>query len=222
MNAAERKRLSRARQKEDPDKRKFLEKEKEKSRKRRIKAKKTKTKKYLFREKERLKKQRQSNKMKAAKTVDVDESAPPMDSYKTKRTLNKTINKVIRAMPTSPNFKKNVVKQLAIKILPSLSLKSVTDSKESRSNVISKKDEEVVRKYYELDEISRAAPGRKDTISIKDPITGKRTHVTKRHMTMSVAEAYQLFKQDYPNIKIGKFFEFRPVHVKTMPHNVCV
>lgn len=97
----------------------------------------------------------------------------------------------------------------------------------SRATKISKEDEEVVRKFYELDEISRAAPGRTDNISIRDKNTKKQIHVAKRHMIMSVAEAYQLFTKDYSNIKIGKskFFEFRPIHVKTinnMPHNVCL
>ncbi|VEN60653.1 unnamed protein product [Callosobruchus maculatus] len=231
MDAAERKRRSRARQREDPDKRKLLlEKEKERSMKRRMEAKRSQDEetKSLCREKERLRKQIYRNKLKAAKTdLKVNEStSSPIGSYKTKRTLKKAVNKVMEAMPVSPTKKEAVVRQLARNILPSLSLE-IKNCKDPRSDTISKENVEVVRKFYELDEISRAAPGRKDTISIKDTVTGKRDHVAKRHMTMSVVEAYQLFKKDYPDIKVGKskFFEFRPPHVRTMndiPHNVCV
>ncbi|VEN35397.1 unnamed protein product [Callosobruchus maculatus] len=231
MDAAERKRRSRARQREDPDKRKLLlEKEKERSMKRRMEAKRSQDEetKSLCREKDRLRKQIYRNKLKAAKTdLKVNEStSSPIGSYKTKRTLKKAVNKVMEAMPVSSTKKEAVVRQLARNILPSLSLE-IKNCKDPRSDTISKENVEVVRKFYELDEISRAAPGRKDTISIKDTVTGKRDHVAKRHMTMSVAEAYQLFKKDYPDIKVGKskFFEFRPPHVRTMndmPHNVCV
>lgn len=64
-------------------------------------------------------------------------------------------------------------------------------------------------------------------MSIKDLESGMRNHVSKRHMMMTVAEAYSLFFTDNPYITIGKnkFFEFRPLHVRPMseiPHNVCV
>jgi hypothetical protein len=46
-------------------------------------------------------------------------------------------------------------------------------------------------------------------------------------MTMTVGEAYRIFKSEFPEISIKKslFFQLRPVHVKLLselPHNVCV
>lgn len=52
-------------------------------------------------------------------------------------------------------------------------------------------------------------------------------HVAQAHMVISVAEAYALFKNKYPDPKMGKstFYEMRPVLVRPMseiPHDVCV
>ena len=55
---------------------------------------------------------------------------------------------------------------------------------------------------------------------------GKDT-LQKRHLYLSVTEAYELFTTDYPDENVGltKFFELRPPYVlplSTMPHYVCV
>jgi hypothetical protein len=49
----------------------------------------------------------------------------------------------------------------------------------------------------------------------------------KRHMVLTISEAFHLFKLDFPEIPVGKtlFYQLRPQHVKLLsqlPHNVCV
>ena len=73
--------------------------------------------------------------------------------------------------------------------------------------------------------MSRQAPGRKDVISIKTD--GVRTSYQKRHMLMTIKEAFQLFVEEYPDLKIkkSKFFNLRPGYilpVSETPHNVCL
>lgn len=81
--------------------------------------------------------------------------------------------------------------------------------------------------FYQRDDVSRQAPGIKDKKSVKNPQTGKRESVQKRHLVMTVKEALQIFCRENPDTKIhcSKFMDLRPQHVlpcSEMPHNVCV
>ena len=86
---------------------------------------------------------------------------------------------------------------------------------------------EIVRDFFENDEVSWQTPGKRDCITIKDEVTGKKEKKQKRFLMMSVSEAHQRFSEIYPEIHASrsKFFEMRPQHirpVKDTPHNVCV
>lgn len=230
MDSAERKRRSREKMKQNPDVwRRQLLKEKERSHRRREKAKEERSKdaqaRELWKEKERLRKKKYREKKKTAQLEST--KITPLGSYKCKNTLRKATMKTKRALPESPRKKEAVISQLVKDFLPALSPRLFQDVKGPRSRIVSTENIKNVKSFFERDDISRAAPGRKDTISIKDTVTGKRAHVAKRHMIMSVAEAYRLFKEEYPSVKVGKskFFEVRPPHVRPMsemPHNVCV
>ncbi|XP_067247442.1 uncharacterized protein [Chanodichthys erythropterus] len=85
--------------------------------------------------------------------------------------------------------------------------------------------EEKVKQFYVRDDISRQAPGRKDSVTIRED--GVKKTCQKRHLSMSVLEAYRVFQDEYPEIKIGKskFAALRPREVFTKaetPHNVCL
>lgn len=70
-------------------------------------------------------------------------------------------------------------------------------------------------------------PGKRDCISVKDE-NGSKTAVQKRLILCNLKEAYVIFKEKYPQIKIGfsKFAELRPKHCilvgKSGTHSVCV
>jgi hypothetical protein len=69
-------------------------------------------------------------------------------------------------------------------------------------------------------------PGKKDFVSVKQG--GKREHVQKRLVLSNLKEAYQLFKEKFPDEKIGfsKFAELRPKQCvlagASGTHSVCV
>ena len=69
-------------------------------------------------------------------------------------------------------------------------------------------------------------PGKADYITVKNP-DGTKENKQKRHLIMTVREACRAFKDNYPEIKVGKskFAELRPKHTLTVnktPPNVCV
>ena len=69
---------------------------------------------------------------------------------------------------------------------------------------------DLIKNFYESDDISRAMPGKKDFISVREG--EKRVHVQKRLILSNLKEAYLVFKDQYPNEKVGfsKFAEHRP------------
>ncbi|XP_060777393.1 uncharacterized protein LOC132886578 [Neoarius graeffei] len=64
--------------------------------------------------------------------------------------------------------------------------------------------------FFHQDDISRPLPGKKDFKSVKEG--DKRVHKQKRLIVMNLNEAFQLFKQSNPDLKIGisKFCSLRP------------
>lgn len=229
MNAAERKRKSREKMKKDKDKWNLVqEKQKEWDRKRREKNRRecdeNDKKGESLREKERLRKRKQRENKKIA--LGIKKSSSALGSYKSLNTLKKAVVKAKKALPQCPTKQTAVLWHMMKDIMPQM-VELHEKSDNNRSTPITDEIKKKVEGFYEKDDISRASPNRKDTMSVKDLQSGKRTHVAKRHMMMTIAEAYSLFVIDNPDIKLGKskFFEFRPLHVRPMnemPHNVCV
>ena len=84
----------------------------------------------------------------------------------------------------------------------------------------------LIKDFYELDDISRIMPGKKDFVSVRQD--DKRVHVQKRLLLSNLKELYQQFKEKYPLEKIGfsKFAALRPQHCilagASGTHAVCV
>lgn len=121
-----------------------------------------------------------------------------------------------------------VVRKLVVEI----GLKNLTNEFEVKgsrkgSRVLPEQHIQCIKEFYASDPISRQAPGKRDTKSVKCPETGKRILMQKRNMVMTIKEAYEDFKTKFPDIMVKKstFFSLRPTHVlplSQMPHNVCV
>ena len=80
--------------------------------------------------------------------------------------------------------------------------------------------------FYQLNEISSVALGKKNVIITKQS-DGSKSKVQNRYLVMTVREVYEQFKLAYPNEKIGStsFSLLRPKHVLSMsdiPQNVCL
>jgi hypothetical protein len=149
-----------------------------------------------------------------------NDDIPPhvADAYSNKSTFGKAKRKVENALPLSPCKKVAVVTKLAQDIL---GLKT-PPGKSTRA--LSQESQQKISDFFENDSISRVMPGKADTISVKLD-DGTRVHKQKRHLLMSISEAFSLFAEENPNIcKISKFASLRPKNVllsSDTPQNVC-
>ena len=81
---------------------------------------------------------------------------------------------------------------------------------------------DIVRSFYESDDISRVMPGKKDFVSVKKE--GKHLHVQKRLVLSNLREVYREFKEKFPDQKIGfsKFAEICPFWLELVVHTQYV
>ena len=115
--------------------------------------------------------------------------------YKCRASFGKAKNKVKRSLPVSPRKQKLIVKFIA-KEYGLIGSEYIPRTTGLRAETI-----EIVNNHYLKDAISRTMPGKADMVVIHEPGEQKRTE-TKRHLLMTVAEAYALFKADHPDIEI--------------------
>ena len=102
----------------------------------------------------------------------------------------------------------------------------IDDERKKRFDAIPNQTLELVHQFYLHDDISRMCPGKRDCISVKDSVTGKREHKQKRLLYLSLSELHQVFCREHGDI-IGftKFTELRPPYVKPMTNQdqeVCM
>lgn len=84
--------------------------------------------------------------------------------------------------------------------------------------------EDCVKKFYDLEMISRHLPGKKDYVTVKTD--GASNQIQKQVMLMTLAEAHLEFKKMFPerSISFSKFAKLRPrniVLMKDTPPNSC-
>lgn len=84
---------------------------------------------------------------------------------------------------------------------------------------------DIVKAFYERDDVSRQAPGLKDVTTVKE--NGVKKKIQTLHLYSSIRETHALFQSEFEVLKIGKskFSELRPEFVKVsskLPHNVCL
>ena len=147
--------------------------------------------------------------------------------YRTTQARGKAIKRAQASLPASPHKRLCVVESLAKDA--GLTILDGTPVRTSH-NAISEQTKQVVSTFYVSNEVSWQAPGRKDYITIREKdSTGKQVKRVEqtRYMLMSLKEAYAIFCENNPDVKVGlaKFCEFRPVNVKlfdALPHHVCV
>ncbi|XP_077976176.1 uncharacterized protein LOC144432038 [Styela clava] len=128
------------------------------------------------------------------------------------------------ALPSTPNRQKAVVRKLYWEILDKEQQGNPSTDRKRRTGIL-ESTVNAVADFYRRDDISRQAPGKKDVISIKKD--GFTERLQTRHLTSSIAEVYQIFRDEFPHLKIGrsKFAELRPKNVflsSRLPHNVCL
>lgn len=149
------------------------------------------------------------------------------------RTTNKSLQmQILTTLPNSWTLKQietefgvtNFIARKAKNLVKEKGIMSSPDLKPGKT--LSSETVDIVRKFYESDEVSRQMPGKKDFVSVK--ADGKRVHVQKFLILNTLRECFVLFKERHPEQKIGfsKFCELRPKHC-VLPgsagtHSVCV
>ena len=160
---------------------------------------------------ERVRKYRQRQKEKKAKNSPRDQDVS--QAYQTPQALGKALGKVSsRVLPQSPRKRKAVVFKLAH---TSGFLRKKKCTRGNRG--LPKETVNLVKDFFQLDSISRQAPGRKNNT---------KHHIQKRHLLWSLRECYSVFMKENPTTEIGfsKFCSLRPVNVllsADMPRDVC-
>lgn len=145
--------------------------------------------------------------------------------YSTKSKLNRAVSRARKSLPSSPRRRKAVISKLAVDesiVKPKQLFKNELDKNKdnSKPDVV-----DMVEKFYEQDDISRIAPGKKDVMVIY--ANGEKITKQKRHLFTSLKEAHALFLKNHPSISLGKskFAQLRPKHVllnSKLPHNFCM
>ncbi|KAI6651096.1 hypothetical protein LOD99_5673 [Oopsacas minuta] len=151
--------------------------------------------------KERERKASYSKSLKTLETTSDTQHSPSLNAYSSKASFGKAIARVKRNLPGSPRKKRAVIKHLAFeeeKKQKFCNRKSSTPGRTALPDSI----KTAVIQYYQRDEISRQAPGKRDTTTVRE--NGA--------------------KHTYKNEK-SKFAALRPPHVlltSELPINVCV
>ncbi|CAF2260150.1 unnamed protein product, partial [Rotaria magnacalcarata] len=154
--------------------------------------------------------------------VQVNLTQPPsQSSFPTKQAKAKALKKVTTVLPINKEKQTELIQQIAA------DLKSLTiDNKYARvQQSLSTDIKQKINDYYYRDDISYQAPGKRDTITVKE--NGIKQQLQKRYLLYSLRELHQLFLEENPDIKIGRslFQDLRPSNVlykSSTPHNTCV
>ena len=155
------------------------------------------------------------------KRIESRSSPSKKSGYSTQQSLSRATNKVKERLPKSPGKKREVVKML---FKQCNMREDETEYRKTRMDRIAAETVQKVKTFYERDDISRMAPGKRDVISVKTA-NGKEK-LQRRHLYMSIKETHQSFLKENPEIHIGltKFSMLRPVQVRyssETPANVC-
>ncbi|GBO13558.1 hypothetical protein AVEN_54992-1 [Araneus ventricosus] len=164
----------------------------------------------------------------------------PSTSMMTLQILGKAIKHVKNVLPStatkqipiikdvvknwSPGKIKALSKEINIKLSDGVNKEK--EARKKRIDALSEDQKKEVIDFYKQDSISRILPGKKEYVSVKDPVTGKRTKYQKRILIMKLKEAYQLFKEE-AKIYIG-LSTFAALHsaevfpVSQRDHEVCM
>lgn len=140
--------------------------------------------------------------------------------------MGKAIQRANRALksslPQTPKRRRTVICNL----LPRFEVDKQRPSPKTTHTGISAETKALVQNFYERDDVSRQAPGRKDVVITRNT-DGQKVQIQARHLTSSFKETYAFFQTEHPEVVIGKskFAELRPKHVllsNKLPRNVCM
>ena len=184
------------------------------------------TEKSKLREKERLKKRGQAARKRLQNFKNREETH---DLFKSPQSLGKAVKRVQKSLPKQDEKKTQVLSQVVYALSPR-KRRAVLEScdtavkrrrseergRKIRSDALAEEEIKLVENFFNRDDISRICPGKKDFLSVKT--SEGRELRQKRLLLVNVNEAYELFKKEEPDLKIGrsKFASLRPRQVMPM------
>jgi hypothetical protein len=134
--------------------------------------------------------------------------------------LQKRPNPELTFLPVAPDWSESVGLNVSTNGSPSTPCHGSALSTDTKKCIVV---------FYNNSNLSWQAQGRKDRVIIREIVEGERLKTTEQvqYTLVSLREAYNKFKKEYPSLKVGltKFCEWRPAHVKLfeqIPHQVCV
>ncbi|XP_063222995.1 uncharacterized protein LOC134531238 [Bacillus rossius redtenbacheri] len=137
-----------------------------------------------------------------------------LGSYKCTSSLRKAVKKLQSALPSSPTKKRAVVHQLVKYIFSKAGQTLCATEKSPTLRALKPETEKKVRDFYNSDEISWQAPGKRDYKLIKNVETGEKVQEQKSYILMKVDEALALFKEKCNDAESrSKFYQLRPQNV---------
>lgn len=126
--------------------------------------------------------------------------------YGCTQTLGKAVSKVTRAFPTSPTRKKAVLARIISsmaeeeKVELANAIKSPPAKKQYVPNVMINK---AIKEFLARDDVSRVSPNARDVKEYLCPDTGNKILLPKRHMVLTMKEAFALFDEEQKRTEKG-------------------
>lgn len=150
--------------------------------------------------------------------VKIAESNKNPGGFGSNQALGKAVARSLKNFPNSPSKRKAVVKKLAENYGL---IEPVTKPK----NILNQDTVNAINIFYNRDDISQQAPGKRDYVTIWNQ-NGKE-RVQKRHLLYTLNEVHTMFKEAHSDLPVGrsKFASLRPSHVlyrHLTPKNVCL
>ena len=134
----------------------------------------------------------------------------------TPQSFGKAVKRACKQLPQSPRKKQAVL----IKLVEEVGLPEGEEAtKEKTGPKLNEELNKKVNDFYNSDDISWQAPGRKDRVIYRSRHEyGKKQKecVQSRYMLMSLGEAHELAIKEGMSISRSKFCSLRPKHIKLM------
>lgn len=112
-----------------------------------------------------------------------------LGSFSSQRYLSRAVKKVKRSLPDSPRRQKAILASLVQEKCRTFIFKDQKKKRNPRRKSFSEEVRDKFIAFYNRDDISWTAPGRKNSTSAKDAETEEKKWVLKRFLMMSISEA---------------------------------
>ena len=139
--------------------------------------------------------------------------------YKTPQSLGKAVKRLQQALPKSPSKQRAVVAKLArIVGLEVVDTSLRCNHPGNNKHGLCGEDIQSISDFYYRQDISYAMPGTKDHMTVWE--NGKKSRLRKHYLVMFLREAFALFTESHPNVRVGfsKFASLRPKNVLLLKH----